>query len=71
MRYAVKIEFTKKVTDGTGWFTEATYEYDNIIKAVDTFNDYTTFMNMPTNATKKGVIIDTKYNEIIAIKERK
>lgn len=68
MRYIVKIEFTNKVTDGVNEFTKCEYEYDNIIDAVDTFNGYTEFMAV--NDTKKAVIIDTKHNEIIAIKER-
>ena len=68
MRYIVKVEFTKEVTDGVNKFTECKYEYDNIIDAVDTFNEYTKFMEV--NVTKKAVIIDTKHNEMIAIKER-
>lgn len=68
MRYTVKIEFTKKVTDGRNWFTEKTFEYDNIVDAVDTFNGHTRFMSM--NATKKGIIVDTKTNKVIAVKER-
>lgn len=68
MRYIVKVEFTKEVTDGVNKFTECEYEYDNIIDTVDTFNEYTKFMEV--NVTKKAVIIDTKYNEVIAIKER-
>lgn len=68
MRYIVKVEFTKEVTDGVNKFTECKYKYDNIIDAVDTFNGYTEFMAV--NVTKKAVIIDTKYDEVIAIKER-
>ena len=69
MRYTVKVEFTTEVTDnGVNKFTECVHEYDNIIDAVNTFNDYTKFMTV--NETKKAVIIDTKNNEIIAIKEK-
>ena len=61
MRYIVKIEFTTEVTNGIDWFTERTFEFNNIVDAVDTFKNH-------NKAIKKAVIIDTENNEVIATK---
>ena len=61
MRYAVKIEWTVKVTNGIDWFTERTFEFNNVIDAVKTFKNH-------NKAIKKAVIIDTLTNEILATK---